>query len=330
MIDNQISHELHSLAANVDEPFDLAALHRRISMQSRRRAVARVGVAGAGVAAVVGGLVMVRQDRSGPADTGLAAASSSASSAPQAAATLPDCSAVLAAMPSKTPTSDTIGPNDVPKDASASAGDVPNLGFKGIVTILAVDGAQLTFRSDEPKAARETSAVATVDSATDWAAGTTHLDPPPTLQVGQQLGLATTRGSDGLDHVIFVDVSASLPSANDKPARGSQPGDSTSPDTNPSAAPATKIVVPGATLQPGPTGKGVATITSVDATSINVTLDDRWGQARTFAIDTAAVPFYAGDTHCAPGALAVGAQVGVAYHLDDSGNVVADSALLLP
>ena len=34
MIDQDLSHQLHSLAATVDEPFDLVALHRRITVQS--------------------------------------------------------------------------------------------------------------------------------------------------------------------------------------------------------------------------------------------------------------------------------------------------------
>ncbi|MEY2522931.1 MAG: hypothetical protein QOJ66_1496, partial [Ilumatobacteraceae bacterium] len=103
MIDHDLSNELNALAATLDEPFDIAALHRRIAVQSRRRAAVKVGFAGAGVVAVVGGLVMV-QERPGPAQSGLAAASSLASSP---AAALPDCDAVLAALRPAKSTPDT-------------------------------------------------------------------------------------------------------------------------------------------------------------------------------------------------------------------------------
>src|SRR4051812_43895221 len=97
MIDTDLSQKLHSLAATVNEPIDLVALHRRISMQSRRRAAVKVGFAGAGVAAVVGGLIVVRDEGSVPAGEGLAAASSVASTTMRATATsLPNCAVVLA------------------------------------------------------------------------------------------------------------------------------------------------------------------------------------------------------------------------------------------
>ena len=74
----------------------------------------------------------------------------------------------------------------------------------------------------------------------------------------------------------------------------------------------------------------MGTITAVDATSVTVTLDDGSEPAGTFAIDLATTPFYAGDAPCVPGALTVGQAIGVAYHFDDAGNLVADVALLVP
>jgi hypothetical protein len=74
----------------------------------------------------------------------------------------------------------------------------------------------------------------------------------------------------------------------------------------------------------------MATITAVDASSITVTLDDPSEPARTFAIDLAATPFYAGDAPCVPGTLTIGQEIGVAYHFDDAGNLVSDVAMLVP
>ena len=67
MIDHDISHELHSLAATVEQPIDLVALHRRMAVHNRRRAAAKVGCAGLGVAAIVGGLIVLGEDRPAPA-----------------------------------------------------------------------------------------------------------------------------------------------------------------------------------------------------------------------------------------------------------------------
>lgn len=306
MIDHDLSHQLHSLAATVDEPFDLAALRRRISIHGRRRAVAKAGFAGAGVAAVVGGLLVVRE-RPAPAESVQPAASPVASSAAQVEKTiLPDCSVVLAGLRAAETTPDTVLPREVRTDTSAST----DFGFKGIVTIVAIDGPQLTFRNDDPNIALPTG-VATLDAATVWMDGPTQLDSPPTLQVGQQLGLATAVAADGVDHVLFIDLSASVgvgeKSADDK-----------------------KIVEPGITLPPGPTEKSRGTITAVDAASITTTLDDPSGQARTVVIDLATTTFYAGNTLCTPGSPTVGEQIGVAYHFDDAGNVISDAVLLLP
>ena len=314
MIDEDLSHQLHSLAATVNEPVDLAALHRRISLQSRRRAAVKVGFAGAGVAAVVGGLLVV-QDRPSPV-------ASSASQVEPAAS--PDCDVVLAGLRASMSTPDTIVPKDVSTDPSASAGDVSAVGFKGIVTILTIDGPQLTFRVDEPKVASPTTGVGTVDAATVWVDGQTPLDAPPPLQVGEQLGLATTQASDGVDHVIFIDVSAPA-RVDEKPA--------SAPDrklTTVGSSADTSIIVPGASLPPGPTAKSMGTIVGVGATSISVTLDASSGQGKTFDIDLAGTAFYAGDTQCVPGSLTVGSAIGVAYHFGDAGNVISDAVMLMP
>jgi hypothetical protein len=158
------------------------------------------------------------------------------------------------------------------------------------------------------------------------------LDPPPTLQVGDHVGLGTLVASDGVAHVVFVDVRLSAV-VDDMPAPDrtlSTTVESSPAVSDPSAAPDTKIVVPGITLPPGPTGKSRGTITTVDAASITVTLDDQPGQSTTVAIDLATTLFYAGDTPCAPGSLTVGAEIGVAYHFDDAGNVISDDVMLMP
>ena len=155
MIDNGLSQQLHSLAATVNEPVDLFALHRRISVQSRRRAAVKVGFAGAGVAAVVGGLFVVRDERSGPAGGGLAAASSVASTATQATTTTasPDCAVVLAGLEAANSTAAAVVPKAITTDPSP-ASDLPEAGFKGIVTILTTAGSQITFSNDDPRPRR--------------------------------------------------------------------------------------------------------------------------------------------------------------------------------
>jgi hypothetical protein len=331
MIDTDLSQQLHSLAATVNEPIDLVALHRRISVQSRRRSAVKVGFAGAGVAAVVGGLFVVREDRSGPAGGGLAAASSVASTATEATATaLPDCAVVLAGLKAANSTAAAVVPKGVTTDPSVDS-DLPEANFKGVVTILTFEGSRITFSADDPDIPPPTSDVATVDAATLWMDGATHLDTAPTLQVGQHLGLATAVGSDGVDRVIFVDVGSVSVEANvaDTKLDDDQvvPADSTTVDA--SGAPV-RIVLPGPSLPPGPTEKARATVIGVDAASINVTIVDASGQERTVAIDLASTQFYAGDTQCVPGALAVGTELGVAYHFDDAGAIVSDAVMVMP
>jgi hypothetical protein len=331
MIDTDLSQQLHSLAAIVNEPIDLVALHRRISVQSRRRAAVKVGFAGAGVAAVVGGLFVVRDERSGPAGGGLAAASSVASTATEATTAWPDCAVVLAGLEAANSTAAAVVPKGVTTDTSVNSTDLPEANFKGVVTILTIDGSQITFSSDDPDATPPTSGVAIVDATTLWMDGATQLDTAPTIQVGQHLGLATAAGSDGVDRVIFIDISFVSVEANVAYTRPHdnkvEPAGSTTID--PSGAPV-RIVLPGPSLPPGPTEKSRGTVVGADATSISVTVIDASGQERTFAVDLASTPFYAGDTQCVPGALAVGAELGVAYHFDDAGGVVSDAVMLMP
>jgi hypothetical protein len=140
------------------------------------------------------------------------------------------------------------------------------------------------------------------------------------------------RASDGVDHVIFVDVGSSEAGAeNAAPDKKLKtPADSSSADPDPSRVPDTKIVVPGATLPPGPTDKSVGTITAVDATSITVTLNEASGQARTSVIDVAGTPFYAGETQCVPDSLTVGTAISLAYHFGEDGKVIGDAVMLMP
>jgi hypothetical protein len=331
MIDTDLSQQLHSLAATVNEPIDLVALHRRISVQSRRRAAVKVGFAGAGVAAVVGGLFVVREDRSGPASGGLAAASSVASTATQATTTAsPDCAVVVAGLQAANSTAAAIVPKGVTNDPSTN-NDLPEANFKGVVTILTVDGSQITFSSDDPKVTLPTSGVAIVDATTLWMDGATHLDTAPSLQVGQHLGLATSAGSDGVDRVIFVDIgSVSV----DAKVADAKPDDNklepAKPTTVDASGASVQIDLPGDSLPPGPTEKSRGTVVGTEATSISVTVVDATGVERTVAVDLASTPFYAGDTQCVPGALAVGAEVGVAFHFDEAGAVVGDAVILLP
>jgi hypothetical protein len=309
MIDQDLSNHLHSLAATMDEPFDLVALHRRITVQSRRRTAVKVGVAGAGVAAVVGGLFVLRDGRLSPAD-GLTAGTPAVTLAAQVQPpALPDCAVVLAGLRDANTTKDTTVKKDVTTEPSKSLSGVSSVGFKGIVTILTIDGQRVTFRNDEPKTQPPTSGDAVLDASTTYVDGPTPLDAPPTLTVGEQLALATTRDSDGVDHVIFVDTAAS---------------------TTANALPDSTAVVPGPVLPAGPTEKAMGSIVSVDASSVTVTLTDQSGKLQTLTIDPATTSFYADATVCAPGVLTVGTQVGVAFHLDDAGNAIADDALLVP
>jgi len=351
MIDHDLSHQLHTLAATVDEPLDLAALHRRISVHNRRRAAARVGFAGVGVAAVVGGLFVVRDQRSGPAQSGFAS-SPAESSAPTAVsdstpvveqpATLPDCAYVLADLSTRA-TDDSEVPKDVPGGPASSADELGEHGFKGIVTITAIDGPQLSFTVDQPDFALPSSGLGTLDETTEWMDGPTPLTTPPALAVGEQLGLATKPDAEGVDRVLFVDVgamaAAGKPDSDEKPTADGAPlsdeqldkmAEAATGNSGEDKAPAPGTALPGVSVVDDSTEKSTATITASDATTLTATLDDRAGETQAITIDVAATPFYAGDAICVPGVLAVGDEIGVAYHLDAAGTLVADSVMLMP
>ena len=333
MPDDDLSRQLHSLAETADELPDLPALRERMPARARRRAAARIGVAGAGVVALAGGLFVASEHRHGAAETAVRTVGPVAfRAAPAAPPAAPACDTVLADLRAAGSTPDAGAVKDPPRDASDSVDELGGHGFKGIVTIIAIDGPRVTFRNDEPEATRPTSGVGTLDAATIWVDGRTRLDSPPALQVGQQLGLATTQDSAGVDHIAFVDVSAragDTPREKAAPPAGA-PTDAVDRDAKAAAKAGERGVTPGPQLPPGPTAKSMATITAVDATSITVTLDDEAEPERTAAIDLATTPFYAGDATCVPGTLTVGQAIGVAYHFDDVGNLDSDSAMLVP
>ena len=309
MIDPTVSDRLRDLAESVDPSFDLAGLRRRIASRARRRRAVKVGVAGAGVAVLVGGLVAVRDRGTGPASAA-AAAPASGSNEP---VTLEACDVVLDRVRAAMPTPDVAAVKPVEAEPPADEGGFDERGFKGLVTVLSVEDAQLTFHVDEADPSAVTSGVAAVDATTSWVDGGVPLAAPPALAAGQPIGLATTPGGDGVDHVLLVDVGASARPA-DEPVEGSK---------TPSDAPPADVA-------PGATGKSIATVSSVDASSLTVTLTDESAPTSPVAVDLAATPFYAGNTQCAPGPLTVGTQLGVGYHLGDAGQVVADIVILMP
>lgn len=347
MIDHDISHQLHSLAATVDERLDLAALHRRITLHNRRRAAAKVGFAGAGVAAVVGGLFVVTSERSAPSQSGFASAPVEPTAFPSESsptiedpAALPDCATVLAEIAAR-PTSDSEAPK-LP-DNPASADELGERGFKGIVTITAIAGPQVSFDVDEPALTAISSGVGVVDDATEWVDGATPLTSPPALAVGQQLGLATRQDDAGVEHVIYADVSA-IPSeaqkddskpvidptnlSDDELKKAVEAAKAASAEEDKAPAAATEganISVPGE-----PTEKANATITAADATTVTASFEDPVGQPATVTIDIATTTFYADQTVCAPGVLTVGDQIGIAYHLGDGDIILANAVMLIP
>jgi len=250
-------------------------------------------------------LFVVRDTRSGTTGEGLAAASSVATSAS------PDCAVVLAAMQAANSTEGAVVTKLNSADTSSTPNDLPEANFKGAVTILTLDGSHVTFSPVDPNNSLPTSGVANIDASTRWMDGSTQLDVAPTIGVGQQVGLATAADSSGIDRVLFIDISGAEANVAD-------------------TQPAKSIELPGPSLPPGPTETPRRTVVGADTTSATATIADTSGQDRTITIDLAATPFYAGDTTCAPGVLAVGTELGVAYHFDNAGEVVTDAAMLVP
>ena len=89
--------------------------------------------------------------------------------------------------------------------------------------------------------------------------GSTQLDIAPTIEVGQQVGLATAADSSGVDRAIFIDIRSVE-------------------DTDTGSKPAKSIDLPGPSLPPGPTEKARGTVIATDATSVTVTIADTWGR----------------------------------------------------
>jgi hypothetical protein len=254
-------------------------------------------------------LVAVRDRGTGPS-TAAAAEPASGSGEP---VILESCDVVLSRVRAAMPTPDVAAVKPVEADPPADEGAFDERGFKGLVTVLSVEGAELTFRVDEADPSAVTSGAAEVDATTSWVDGGVPLAAPAALAAGQPIGLATTPGADGVDHVLLVDIGASARPA-DEPGEASK----TPPDAPPTDA------------APGATGKSIATVSGVDAGTLTVTLTDESAPTSPVAIDLAATPFYAGNTQCTPGALTVGMQLGVGYHLGDAGQVVADIVILMP
>src|SRR6478735_3402074 len=93
MMTDDLTDRLDALASDVDTAMDLAVLHRRISRDRRRRTGLRFGAAAVGAVALVGALVVVRENRpSTIGDTPTAADTPS-----PAEGGLVDCATVLAA-----------------------------------------------------------------------------------------------------------------------------------------------------------------------------------------------------------------------------------------
>ena len=193
MPDDELSRQLHSLAETADEPIDPPALRDRMSARGRRRAAARIGFAGASVVALAGGLFVASEQRHGAAETGVRTVGPVVfRAAPAAPTTAPACDTVLADLRAAASTPDAGAAKDPPRDASDSVDELGGHGFKGIVTILAIDGPRVTFRNDEPEATRPTSGVGTLDAATIWVDGRTA----PRLAAGAAGRPAARTGHD--------------------------------------------------------------------------------------------------------------------------------------
>jgi hypothetical protein len=259
---------------------------------------------------MVGGLVAVREHGPG-ASTGAAAAEPASGSGEPS--TLEACDVVLTRVRAAIPTPDVAAAKPADANATADERGFDERGFKGMVTVLSVDGTHVTFRVDEADPAAVTSGAAVLEPTTSWVDAGVPLAAPPSLAVGESIGLATTPGADGADHALLVDVGDPAPPV-DEPAEASKtPPDSPDPNVAPAAI-----------------GKSMATVSGVDPTSITVTLTDESAPPSPVTIDPATTPFYAGNTQCAPGALTVGTPLGVGYHLGDAGQVVADIVILMP
>jgi hypothetical protein len=264
---DDLSQQLNSLAATVDRAIDLPALHRRISHQRRRRTVVRVGVATGGVAAVVGGLLVVGEAGPTPASTAVSATDQGAAPSTTAAAPpLPDCAVLLASQRA----SATTGTDSANK---------PTDGFKGMVSIAAIDASTITVSPDEPTSHPPDTRTVILDAATEWTNGPTTLDAPTALHVGDTIGIATLTSADGVEHAMLVDTGAAAYAE----------------------APTVDF-------------KGIVSIVSVDDSTITVSGDQPSNPlgTRTVVVDAATEWRNGPTTLEAPAALHVGDTVGVA------------------
>ena len=336
MNDDDLSRQLGSLAATMDNTIDLPTLHRRMRLHARRRATARVGLAGAGVAAMAGGLFVVRNHT---APGGTTAALPAATSAASAAPATPACVDVPARAQGKDP----AGAVEIAKDADANGGTaIPGkdefaIGFKGLVTLTSVDGDQVAFTVDDPQTTPATQGSALIDADTEWRNADVTLDAPAALTVGQTIGIATEQVTEGVDHVLVVDVSgvdkpdtvatseptektASAEEEAKKAAAARADGPADAEKTVALASEAASVESP---YPAGVTDKSPGKITAVDGTIVTVEV----GDVGAVTVDLTVTSAFVGDTPCLPGDLAAGAQVGVLYHFDGTTAVV--DALLL-
>ncbi len=208
-------------------------------------------------------------------------------------------------------------PSDTQDASALSAAD-----FKAPVTIVAVEGDQISDHADVAMpAGSSVDGVAVVDPATSWLDGKTPLATPATLAAGQIVGLATTLAADGLNHVLFVDTAPSdAPDGGPTPV-GQAAADGTARDDSSTQLPPSVVAAS--------TGTSRATVTATDGTSVTLTLTltSEDGSPTTATVDSTAVPFFAGDTRCTPGDIAIGTTLGAAYHLD-GGNVIIDALMV--
>jgi hypothetical protein len=203
--------------------------------------------------------------------------------------------------------------------AADNAADKP-VSIKALVTIVAVDGDQVSYHADVPMpVGASADGVAVVDAATLWLDGNAPLAVPATLEAGQIVGMATTLGADGLNHVLFIDTAPSHARDGGATSAGQAAADGKAPDDNSTQVPSSAVAAS--------TDKSRATVTATEGTTITLSLAHDDGSPTTAAADSTSVPFFAGDTQCAPGDIAVGTTLGAAYHVY-GGNTIIDALML--
>jgi hypothetical protein len=324
----------------MDSTVDLPTLHRRMRLHARRRATARVGLAGAGVAAMAGGLFVVRNQTAPAGTTAVLPASTPAATPP----TMPACADVPARAQGKDPADGAEAAKQA--DANGGAGATTSLGkeeftigFKGIVTLTSVDGDQLAFTIDDPQTTPAGQRTALIDADTEWRNADVTLDAPAALTVGQTVGIATEQTADGVDHVLVVDLSGmdkpdtvatigsgpteETASAEELAAKKAAAGANVAADAEKSATLASEAVSVESPYPAGVTDKSPGKISAVDGSTVTVEI----GDVGAATIDLTVTSAFVGDTRCEPGVLTTGTQVGVLYHFDGT-TAVVDGLLL--